>query len=216
MTTTTYSNKVFLIDATNTLYVIEARVYNGDSLSICGECAGGCGQILDCIQPATDAQIELLRLWREYHLKTVGEGIVNHLAHILLRIESEGTQGEVDNANDDDEAAVTISQYFWDSHKVVVPVSLVKRNYERNEYCHTAQMLGWNFWLGTWEELEEEARKYLEEEEWVWREAVHAGSTQLGFKDWVDEVINDDGFAAALNSWDGSYTQVKDLCCCER
>jgi len=53
-------------------------------------------------------------------------------------------------------------------------------------------------------EADREARNYLEDDEYMWIEAVKSKNTTSSFNDWVDEVINMDGRASLLSGYDGS------------
>jgi len=52
-------------------------------------------------------------------------------------------------------------------------------------------------------EGERKAREYLEDDTEMWRMAVDGGHTESSFSEWVDEVLNIDGWAQTLNSYDG-------------
>lgn len=70
--------------------------------------------------------------------------------------------------------------------------------------CHL-KYLGTNYYVGTQDELEDIARDYIEE--YLWKEAVEEGRTLLGYKEWVDYVISEEGAASILNSWDGTCNE---------
>ncbi len=61
-------------------------------------------------------------------------------------------------------------------------------------------------------EADYQARQYLEDDDYLWKQSVESGNTQLGFDDWVEWVINMDGRASLLNGYDGSeeYEDVND------
>ena len=56
-------------------------------------------------------------------------------------------------------------------------------------------------------EADYNAREYLEGDEYLWKQAVESGNTTSGFNEWVEYVINMDGRASILNSYDGSEEQ---------
>lgn len=64
---------------------------------------------------------------------------------------------------------------------------------------------GIEYYIGTDDELERVAEAYLNngDYEYLWKEAVAAGSTTQGLKDWLDEVLRNDGWCSILNHWDG-------------
>lgn len=211
MRETRQKGQCFLVDAENTLYLIKIEVRADDELSICGEYCCGCGQCYEHIKPANKLQEELLAIWREHHLHKINEETEKRIWKLLEDLEADGWAGEI--AQTDDSVADVISQYIYEAHHVDVPDSLVRRHYQKDGL--NVSCLGWNFLVGSYSELEEEARKYLTEDMELWQEAVQAGSTTLGLKDWADEVLRWDGFAPTLNGWSGSYTEVGELCCVE-
>ena len=74
----------------------------------------------------------------------------------------------------------------------------------RNEYEYG----GVNYFIGTYEEGEERAREYLEDDDYLWKEAVQSDRTTMGFDEWIDYVISMDGVGSILNSWDGSEEYI--------
>lgn len=211
MQETRQKGKCFLVDAENALFAIKVEVRVDNELSICGESCCRCGQCYEHIKPANKLQEELLQLWREHHLHKIDEKTEARIWKLLKDLEADGWAGET--AQIDSSVADVISQYIYEAHGVDVPDSLIKRNYQKDGL--EVSCLGWDFLVGSYEELEEEAKRYLTEDTELWREAVKAGNTILGLNDWADEVIRYDGFAPILNHWNGSYTQVGELCCLE-
>jgi len=61
-------------------------------------------------------------------------------------------------------------------------------------------------------QMEEEARKYLKENDDLWRETVFCGNTTLGLDDWIEEVIYADGWESLLCDYDGTayYITIDD------
>ena len=70
---------------------------------------------------------------------------------------------------------------------------------DQNRYIYG----GINYYVGTYEELEEIAKDYLSDGE-SWKMAVEADSTTQNKDDWIEEVINMDGIGHILNGWDGN------------
>lgn len=211
MKETRQKGKCFLVDAENTLYLIEVEVRADNELSICGEYSCGGGQCHEHIKPANKLQEELLSFWREYHLHKIDEETEKRIWKLLEDLEADGWAGET--AQLDNSVADVISQYIYEAHGVDVPDSLIQRHYQKDGL--DVSCLGWKFLVGSYEELEEEARRYLTEDKELWRQAVQAGSTTLGLEDWADEVIRWDGFATVLNHWNGGYAEAGELCCVE-
>lgn len=65
-------------------------------------------------------------------------------------------------------------------------------------------------WRNSEDEAEEEARDYLEEDKDMWIEAVKAGNTEQSFEDWIDQVLNIDGWAHVLCGYDGQSHDLSD------
>ena len=71
---------------------------------------------------------------------------------------------------------------------------------DENLYSHG----GIEYFVGTEDEAEEEARRYLTDDPELWKQAVQDGQTTQSLEEWVDDVINMDGVGHILNHWDGS------------
>lgn len=63
---------------------------------------------------------------------------------------------------------------------------------------------GISYFIGTEDETEEQAKRYLTDDDSLWIEAVKAGNTRKGAEEWAEEVINIDGYGSILNHYDGS------------
>lgn len=70
---------------------------------------------------------------------------------------------------------------------------------------------GTEYYIGTDEELNAVAAGQLEDGRYddLWREAVRAGNTELGLREWSKEILDMDGWCSVLNSWDGRYDEHK-------
>lgn len=83
--------------------------------------------------------------------------------------------------------------------------------FEEVEDClYTAN--GIEYYIGTEEELYKIARNRLfndGEYDHLWREAVAAKSTTDSLQDWLESVVDDDGWCGILNSWDGTYKEYE-------
>ncbi|MEA1997728.1 MAG: hypothetical protein U9N61_00170 [Euryarchaeota archaeon] len=58
-------------------------------------------------------------------------------------------------------------------------------------------------WFRDEEEAEEEAREYLTDDPELWKMAVAAGNTTDGLEEWVEDVLNIDGWGQTLGGYDG-------------
>jgi hypothetical protein len=65
-------------------------------------------------------------------------------------------------------------------------------------------------WRKNEEEAEKEAREVSISDDELWREAVKAGRTTKSLEDWVQEVIDIDGWAHVLCTYDGDYGTLGD------
>lgn len=70
---------------------------------------------------------------------------------------------------------------------------------------------GYDYYIGTDEELYVVAECRMDDGDYdeLWREAVRAGETELGLRDWCKYVLDMDGWCNILNSWDGKYDEFK-------
>lgn len=64
-------------------------------------------------------------------------------------------------------------------------------------------------WRNNEDEAEEEARKNLEDGE-LWKGAVEADSTTASLDDWIDDVLNMDGWESELCTYDGMSHDLSD------
>jgi hypothetical protein len=63
-------------------------------------------------------------------------------------------------------------------------------------------------WMDNVEEAENQAREHLMDGE-IWRECVRAEKTEQSLEDWVEEVLNVDGWEHELCGYDGSYDTLE-------
>lgn len=70
---------------------------------------------------------------------------------------------------------------------------------------------GQEYYVGTEQELYGVAYSYMEDGDYdeLWREAVKAGETEMGLREWCKYVIDMDGWCSILNHWDGRYDDHK-------
>lgn len=225
-------NPLWLIDGTGTLYIIEAetRVNNGRTTFAMSSHTGySCGQCY--FEPCSEAQQKLLDLWETYHLKDVTdidiEEMYNDIAdaiHIEMAKRAVQYSAEMHKAlNDMTEeykAAAVIQEYIREHTSVTPSPALILHDLKYDAASHTASSLGWDFYVGTEEELYDEAEKYLTEDPSLWIEAVKAGSTEKGLREWAEEVSTWDGWDVTLDRmWGygvgmGFADKTRLSCCC--
>lgn len=63
---------------------------------------------------------------------------------------------------------------------------------------------GTEYFIGTEDETEQEAKSYLMDDPELWKMAVADGQTEESLEDWAEMVIRSNGYGHLLNSWDGS------------
>lgn len=70
---------------------------------------------------------------------------------------------------------------------------------------------GQEYYVGTEQELYDVAYSYMEDGDYddLWREAVRAGETEMGLREWCKYVIDMDGWCSILNHWNGKYDDYK-------
>lgn len=70
---------------------------------------------------------------------------------------------------------------------------------------------GQEYYVGTEQELYDVAYSYMEDGDYdeLWREAVKAGETEMGLREWCKYVIDMDGWCSILNHWNGRYDDHK-------
>ena len=73
---------------------------------------------------------------------------------------------------------------------------------EYQEHCYKVQ--GNDYYAGTEEELEVLAMSRLTDDKSIWIEAIKAGTTTDSLDDWAQYVLDMDGWANILNSYDGT------------
>jgi hypothetical protein len=77
-----------------------------------------------------------------------------------------------------------------------------------NEQYNSLTCQGIDYFVGTEDEANEEAVRYLTDDPYLWKESVAADKTKIGLYDWADEVISIGGIGF-LNSWDGNYSTTE-------
>ena len=68
---------------------------------------------------------------------------------------------------------------------------------------------GRHYWIGTMEDLQSRAKDYVfsGEYDYVWKEAVQNDSTEDSKKDFLESLLEYDGWVSILGSYDGNYRE---------
>ena len=206
--------------------------------AIRGDVWGHSGQCQDSISP-TPTQEKIINFWKQYHLKA--EYPQEELDKIIQEIRDEETARWKARAkeciwkvDDDDHEKEVIDHiefaYNCDQDTAIRLYALAKiAEIETVEIAdieieddHLFTCQGIEYYVGTEEELNKVAKHYLTDDKSLWQDAVLSNNTELGLEDWVDEVIEMDGFASILNGYDGRYEDVyvesinEYICVCRR
>lgn len=226
-------NPLYLIDATGELYIIEAvtRVDNDrTTFSMTSESGSGGGQ--HYFQPRSEAQQKLLDFWKEHHMKDVSnidieemyndiyESVRKEIVEEAAQYCDEATKA-LEDLTEEHKAAAVIQEYIREHTSVTPSISLILHDLKYDADSHTASSLGWDFYVGTEEDLYDEAEKYLIEDRELWVEAVKAGSTDKGLHEWAENVSTWDGWDVTLDRMWGygvimNFVDKTHLCCCCR
>lgn len=222
-------NPLYLVDATETLYIIEAETrVNNDrtTFAMSSHTGHSCGQCY--FEPCSEWQQKLLDLWETYHLKDVTdidiEEKYNDIANaIYIEMAKRAVQcsAEMHGMTAEYKAAAVIQEYVREHTSVTPSLALIFHDLKYDPRSHTGSSLNWNFWIGTEEELCDEAEKYLIEDRSIWVEAVKGGSTDQGLVDWAKDVVRLDGWDATLDGMWGygvgmDFADRTGLACCCR
>lgn len=195
-----------------------------------------CGQCVDSIEPHTSSQAKLIEYWKKYHwASNLKENLpMNYIElfnELCDEIESDEVQyteesvEEFDMGAEDFVATPEIIQkvqrlYECGENVALALIALgMHLGYTYGDIDETFQVEDWkacrysafgmDFYIGTESQLEEVARDYLDDGAYddLWREAVRAQDTELGLQDWLNEVLQYDGWCNILNHYDGKFSE---------
>lgn len=217
--------------------------------SFTGDGGRSSGQIEDHINPRTKSQQLLKEYWNRYHCvcsnrESLPKNYMTLFDELCDQIEADEREysaqlPQVFNMADEE---------FEPTEETVERV-MELRDCDENEACRfiaLGMFLGCTFgdldetfeadanWpnqysafgaeylVGTDDELTDAARNYLFDEggyDDLWREAVRSECTELGLKDWLNDVIDNDGWCPIMNTYDGKYEEYtigKSIICVSR
>lgn len=210
------------LDAAKNHVVIEIN-NRATHLSITGRVCGCSGQCYDEIIP-TPTQQQLIDFWKKHQLKSVGEPDLIELKEIAEQINEEEIQRRIKvrelselHVEDDEHETDILNQLEKDlvysnaSERIKLLALAKNRELEYAEILEIEILSankfacqGYEYYVGTEDELNEIAKDYLKDNKDLWQDAVACNATELGLEDWVDDVVDLDGFASVLNHWDGT------------
>lgn len=195
------------------------------------------GQIDDCINPRTESQSLLKEYWKYYHCARTGHqhlpdnfrDIFNELCNRIEADEAKYTAQlpQVFNMGEEgfeptEETVQQVMQLRYcdeDEARRFIALGMflgctfgdLDETFDADEdWPNQYSAFGTEYLIGTEEDLADAARNYLFEEggyDDLWREAVQARQTELGLKDWLNEVLDNDGWCSILNTYDGKYEE---------
>ncbi len=199
-----------------------------------GRCGG---QIYDHIKPRTESQYLLKKYWRRYHcvcqdrqpLPDNFRDIFNKLCDRIEAEEAEYTaqRPQVFNMGDEDfeptedtvQQVMELRQCDEDEARRFIALGMflsctfgdLDETFDvDSDWPNQYSAFGIEYLIGTDDELTDAARNYLFDEggyDDLWREAVQAQKTELGLKDWLNEVLDYDGWCSIMNTYDGKYEE---------
>lgn len=217
--------------------------------SFTGEGGRSGGQIYDNVKPRTKSQSLLIDYWRRYHCvsqnrQPLPDNYRKLFNELCDRIETDEADysaqlPQVFGMGDEDfeptEETVNQVMELRDCGKkeaqrfIALGMFLsctfgdLDESFEKDpDWPNQYSAFGAEYLVGTDDELTDAARNYLFDEggyDDLWREAVQAQKTELGLKDWLNDVIDNDGWCSIMNTWDGKYEEYtvgKDIICVSR
>lgn len=150
--------------------------------------------------------------WLKEELPEDIEDKLNEICDEIEEIEDEERTGRTVKEAYEDKKTEELTDYNDEVIALALHLDLTMSELEEiegdgnNRYTYD----GIEYFVGTEEEAEEEAREYLEDDDgYMWRCAVEAKHTTSGLDEWIQEVIDGDGVGHILNSWDGSSDTVE-------
>lgn len=205
--------------------------------SFTGEGGRSLGQIYDNIKPRTESQSLLKEYWTRYHcactkhesLPDNFKALFNALCDKIEADEKEYTDKlpQVFNMGDDkfeptEETVLQVMELRYcdeDEARRFIALGMflgctfgdLDESFEADaNWPNQYSAFGAEYLVGTDEELNDAARHYLFDEggyDDLWREAVRSECTELGLKDWLNEVIDNDGWCPIMNTYNGKYEE---------
>ena len=222
--------KLSFIDGNKNKVELEIEDRNG-VLSICGNVCGCYGQCNKHIFPATDTQRRLIDFWDKYHLTSDYPN--NELMEIVNKIQQEklvdfdkkiddmtekyGFVLDLDENEKETDLVDKITTILdeqqpdadivqEDGRRVLALLratdsSIVDLSGVKVLDNEKIELWGTSYYVGTKDVIEDCVKKFFDKDLWI--DAVQNDTTELGFDDWVEEILEDTENWSCLNSFDG-------------
>lgn len=195
------------------------------------------GQIVDSINPRTDSQYLLKEYWNRYHCVSGGrqplpsnfqelfDTLCNQIeaderayTAQLPQVFDMGSE-EFEPTEETVEQVMELRDCGEDKARRFIALGMflsctfgdLDESFEMdNDWPNQYSAFGADYLVGTDDELTDAARNYLFDEggyDDLWRQAVQAQQTELGLTDWLNEVLDNDGWCNIMNTYDGKYEE---------
>lgn len=206
------------------------------TISICGNMGRYAWQISDEIKPRCEQQKKLIEFWGKYHLKTVEKGvelekIVAEIIGMCNDIEEE--EAEFSESLSDDDDFDMGAEDFKATDEIIEKVMELEGlgEYDAMAFIALGMYLectyqdlsmtfrkvsdlfykanGRHYWIGTMEDLQSRSKDHVfsGEYDYCWKEAVQNDSTEDSKEDFLESLLEYDGWASILGSYDGNYRE---------
>lgn len=217
--------------------------------SFCGDGGRSLGQIYDHIKPRTESQSLLKEYWTRYHCvctnrQPLPDNFIVLFDELCNQIEADeraytsqlpqvfdmGSE-EFEPTEETVEQVIELRDCDEDEARRFIALGVflgctfgdLNETFEADaNWPNQYSAFGAEYLVGTDDELTDAARNYLFDEggyDDLWREAVRSGCTELGLKDWLNDVIDNDGWCPIMNTYDGKYEEYaigKSIICVSR
>lgn len=218
-------------------------------VSFSGSGGRGCGQIVDHINPRTKFQQLLKEYWNRYHCICQNRQplpdnyiiLFNDLCNCIEADERKYTANlpyvfdmgdeEFEPTEETVEQVMELRDCDKDEARRFIALGMflgctfgdLDESFEADaNWPNQYSAFGTDYLVDTDDELTDAARNYIFDEgcyDDLWRQAVQAQQTELGLEDWLNDVLDNDGWCNILNHYDGKYEEYtvgKDIICVSR
>lgn len=206
--------------------------------SFTGEGGISSGQCDDHIEPRTASQEKLKDYWSKYHCVCSNrEALPSNYSELFDNLCNEIEADEAEYTNTLEKVFDMGDENFEATEDIISKVEEIRECDEAEakafialgihlgctfgDLDETFEVKDWRecrydafgieYYIGTDSKLEQVAEEYLDNGGYddVWREAVRAEETELGLKDWCQQILDMDGWCHILNHCDGKYEEYQ-------